>query len=252
MRLLPRPDGEGFFSYYNAGIAILWPWLQVVADRDWRGAERLGRQGDGMVLAANHVSWLDPLLLVHYINDNGRSVRTLAKAELFDIPIGGRILRGTQQIPVYRESGDAAAAVADAVAAVNDGECVLVYPEGTLTRDPDLWPMTGKTGAARIALATRKPLVPAASWGVQEIMPPYQLRLAVWPRKTVHIRTADPVDLSDLYDAEPTSEVLEVATNRLLDAITALVAEIRGEPAPVGRWNRKSGRREPRGPVLLP
>jgi 1-acyl-sn-glycerol-3-phosphate acyltransferase len=251
MRVMPRPEGEPFVSYYNAGIYLLWPWFQAITKRDWRGAQHLGRQGDGMVLAVNHMSWLDPLAVIHYINDNGRSVRVLAKAELFDLPVGGRIIRGTHQIPVYRSSGDAAVAVAAAVEAVNDGECIMVYPEGTLTRDPDLWPMQGKTGAARIALASRKPLVPAAQWGAQEVMPPYQLRFRALPRKTMHVWAGEPVDLGDLYHLEPTAEVLQVATNRLMNAITDLLSEIRGEPAPRGRWDMRTGRREPIGPVSL-
>ena len=54
-----------------------------------------------------------------------------------------------------------------AVAAVRKGECVVVYPEGTLTRDPAQWPMTGKSGAARIALETGCPVIPVGQWGPQ-------------------------------------------------------------------------------------
>jgi len=251
VRLPKLPEGEELLSYYAAGMAILWPPFMAITKRDWRGAENLGDQGDGMVLAINHNSWFDPLAVIHFINDNGRSVRVLAKAELFDMPFGGRFIRGTHQIPVFRDTGDAVGAVAAAVDAVNAGDCVLVYPEGTITRDPDLWPMTGKTGAARIALATRKPLVPAAQWGAHEVMPPYRMEMNLLPRKTMRVRAGSPVDLSDLYDLEPTSEVLAVATNRLMRAIAGLLGEIRGEDPPAERWNLKSGRREPVGPVDL-
>ncbi len=251
MRVLPRPTGETFLSWYNAGVFILWPPIRLLTKQDWRGTDRLGVQGDGMVLAVNHISWFDPFALAHFINDSGRSVRLLAKDSVFDVPIGGQILKGTKQIPVYRGTGDAAAAVDAAVEAVESGECVAVYPEGTITRDPDLWPMSGKSGAARIALRTRKPVIPVAQWGAHEVMAPYRLELNVVPRKTMHFWTGEPVDLSDLYDAEPTPEVLGAATNRIMDAITSVLSEIRGVPAPDERWDLKEGRRLPRGPVAV-
>lgn len=252
MRLLPRPEGERFFSYLNAGVYLMWPTFQAITKRDWRGGEQLGKQGDGRVLAVNHISWIDPVAMMHFINDNGRSFRVLAKSELFDTPAIGRVARATQQIPVYRRTGDAAAAISAGVDAVNGGGCVLMYPEGTITRDPDLWPMTARTGAARIALQTRKPLIPAAQWGAQELMAPYQLQFRALPRKTMHIWAGDPVDLSDLYDREPTSQVLQVATNRLMLAITGLLSQIRGEPAPAQRWDMKLGARGPLGPTQVP
>lgn len=251
MRVLPRPQGESFVSYYNAGVYLLWPSFQAMTKRDWRGTEQLGKQGDGRILAVNHISWIDPLAMIHYINDNGRSVRVMAKAELFDMPVGGRIFRSTQQIPVYRNTGDAASAIAAGVDAVNGGECVLMYPEGTITRDPDLWPMTGKTGAARIALATRKPLIPVAQWGAQELMAPYKVELRALPRKTMRVWAGEPVELSDLYDLQPTSEVLEVATNRLMSAITAILCQIRRLPEPELRWSMRTGCRVPVGPTAV-
>ncbi len=252
MRLLPRPKDEGFLSYYNAGVYILWPPMTALTRRDWHGSERLGEPGDGMVIAANHISWFDPFAMCHFINDNGRSVRILAKASLFDVPIGGRVLSGTGQIPVFRDTGDAAVAVDAAVHAVDSGECVLVYPEGTITRDPDLWPMSGKTGAARIALRTRKPVIPVAQWGAHEVMAPYRLEARLLPRKTMHVRAGPPVDLADLYGLDPTPEVLAAATNRIMTAITAELAVIRGEQPPADRWRMSAGRREPAGPTALP
>lgn len=251
MRLLPRPQGESLVSWYGLGVTVLWPPMQTLTKRDWRGVENLGRPGEGRILAANHISWFDPFVLCHFINDNGRSVRILAKASLFDVPFGGTVLKGTRQIPVYRDTGDAAAAVDAAVEAVDDGECLLLYPEGTITRDPDLWPMTGKTGAARIALRTRKPVIPIAQWGAQEIMGPYRMEARLLPRKTMHVAAGPPVDLSDLYEEEPTPAVLDVATNRIMDAITEQLAQLRGEEPPQGRWHMKAGAREPRGPVVM-
>ena len=100
----------------------------------------------GAVLVANHASHLDPLTFAHFVHEQGRVPRYLAKAALFDVFFAGWVLRSSGQIPVHRLSSDASRAFDAAVAAVREGKLVVVYPEGTLTRDPDLWPMVGKTG----------------------------------------------------------------------------------------------------------
>ena len=251
MQVLPKPSDEPLVSWYTAGLLIVWPPIRTLTKQDWRGGHQLGHQGDGLILAVNHISWADPFVVAHYVNDHGRSVRFLAKAEVFDVPLGGRILKGTSQIPVHREGGQAANAVSAVVEAVRAGECVIVYPEGTITRDPQLWPMTAKTGVARIALESHRPVIPVAQWGAQEILPPYAAQLNLFPRKTIRIRAGDPVDLSDLYRRKVTDEVLQVATNRIMDAITDQLSLIRGEPAPADRWDRKAEMRTPRGPTKL-
>jgi 1-acyl-sn-glycerol-3-phosphate acyltransferase len=126
------------------------------------------------------------------------------------------------------------------VAAVRRGEAVVVYPEGTIPRDPGLWPMVGKTGAARIALTTNCPVVPCAQWGPQEILAPYARRPRLLPRKLMRIYAAAPIDLSDLDGADPTNERLRVATARIMAAITALLEEIRGESAPPDRFDPRA------------
>lgn len=241
MRLFPRPEGESLVSWYNAGVGMIWPVVQLSTRRNWQGVENLGRPGDGMVVAANHISWLDPFVLAQFLNDNGRSPRFLAKASLFDVPLGGDVLKGANQIPVYRETADATNALSAAIEAVREGESIVIYPEGTITRDPAIWPMTAKTGAARIALASRMPLVPVAQWGAQDVMRPYKLEARFWPPKTMTFRAGEPVDLTDLYDEPMDAQVLAVATDRLMDAITAMLADIRGETPPDGRFDAKSG-----------
>ena len=245
LTVFPFPSEEPLVSYYNLGAAILWPNLMVWTKRDWRGQQFLGQPGDGIVVAANHLSWLDPLLLLHYSNDANRPARFLAKDSLFDLPVLGTVMSGAGTIPVHRESSEAGNAVSDAVAAVKAGEAVWVYPEGTITRDPDLWPMSGRTGAVRIALESGKPLVPVAHWGVQEMMRPYKVELNLFPRKTVHVVAGAPIDLDDLREQPVTEQLLQIGTTRLLDTITSLEAEIRGETPPDGRWNMATGERLP-------
>ena len=229
--------------WYRLAAVIVKPWLIVFFKRDWRGMEHIPAEG-GFITAINHNSYLDPLSYAHFQYNTGRVPRFLAKAGLFRAPIVGTLLRGTGQIPVFRESADAASAFRAAVTAINSGECVAFYPEGTLTRDPALWPMVGKTGAARVALLTRAPVIPVAQWGAHEAMPPYarEKRLRLLPRKTFRVLAGPPVDLTEFYDREPTAETLRAATDRIMDAITALLAELRGEPAPAERYDLRKAR----------
>ena len=220
---------------FRVAVLVLWPILQTLTKRDWRGTEHLNTDAGGIVVATNHMSWFDPLVVAHVLWNNDRPPRFLAKESVFRVPLVGSVIRSAGQVPVYRESAIAVEALRDAVAAVERGECVVIYPEGTLTRDPHLWPMRGKTGAARVALATGRPLIPMAHWGAQEVLAPYGKRLRLLPRKMMQVRVGAPVDLTDLMGAPLDADTLRVATDRLMDAITALLAEIRHEEPPKER-----------------
>jgi 1-acyl-sn-glycerol-3-phosphate acyltransferase len=221
---------------YRFAASVLRPMIAALTRRDWRGVEHLPADG-GFVACGNHLSYLDPFTFAHFLYDTGHPPFFLGKEQVFRIPVIGRILRSAQQIPVYRESGNAAAAFAAAVEALADGKCLAVYPEATLTRDPDLWPMVGKTGAARLSLLTGCPVIPIAQWGVQDILMPYGKRAHLFPRKTVHVLAGPPVDLDDLRARPVDATVLAQATERIMAAITALLAELRAEPAPAHRYD---------------
>jgi 1-acyl-sn-glycerol-3-phosphate acyltransferase len=208
-------------------VLILRPLLMVLTKRDWQGQEKL--PAGGFVLAPNHISHLDPFLISHFMVDQGIPPRFLAKDTLMSLPVGGRILRNAQQIPVYRSTAGAAESLRAAIAAVEAGSVVTIYPEGTITRDPAAWPMTGRTGAVRVALATGRPLVPVMQWGPQDVLWPYSKKLRLFPRKTIHVRVGDPIDLSDLEGKELTEQLLDTGTSRLMDALTAMMAQVRGE-----------------------
>ena len=149
------------------------------------------------------------------------------------------VLHATGQIPVYRNTVSAGESLTAAIDAINDGDCVAVFPEGTLTRDPDLWPMVGKTGVARLALSTRAPVVPIAQWGPQLLLGRYQKLLRPFPRKTITIVAGPPVDLSDLYDNPQDAATLREATERVMAAITALLVDIRQQPPAIRYDMRK-------------
>ncbi|MCP9957131.1 lysophospholipid acyltransferase family protein [Streptomyces sudanensis] len=219
--------------WYRLAAVIAKPPLVVLFKRDWRGMEHIPAEG-GFITVVNHNSYLDPLSYGHFQYNTGRVPRFLAKAALFKGSFVGAILRGTGQIPVYRETSDALDAFRAAVDAIERGECVAFYPEGTLTRDPDMWPMTGKTGAARVALLTGAPVIPVAQWGANLVMPPYATKdkVRLFPRRTLTVVAGPPVDLSRFHGMEPTNEVLREATEEIMRAVTALLEDIRGEKAP--------------------
>jgi len=240
-----RHGGWRISPVYWSAVVALKPTLTVLTKRDWHGTEHLRANyppNDGIVVAANHLSWFDPLALAHVLWDNGRTPRILAKDVLFRTPGLSLIMNGADQIPVTRDTTDAAEAVSAAVQAVEDGETVVLYPEGTMTRDPQLWPMTGKTGAARIALTADAPVIPIAQWGPQQVMRPYAKEFRVLPRKTMAMNVGAPVDLDDLRGLPLDKKVLDEATTRIIDRITALLAELRGEPAPEERLDWRTHR----------
>lgn len=241
-RRLQEPTGWAF----GLCVALLEPLLRLMTRRRWRGGENIPATG-GCVLAVNHISHLDPLTCAHFVYAWGRIVRFLAKAELFEVPVVGRIVRSAGQIPVYRLTTDASRSFSAAAESVRRGECVIVYPEGTITRQPDMWPMTGKTGVARIALASGVPVVPVAQWGAHLILAPYAKLPHLFPPKTISMVAGPPVDLSDLRERPLTPEVLREATNRVMDDITRLLEEIRGGQAPAERFDPRTAGVSPIG-----
>lgn len=233
-------EGKRGYPFYVAP-AVLKPLLLSMTRHEWIDADRIPASG-GCVVVVNHITKIDPITTAHVLYDHGRLPRYLTKAGLFEMPGLGTFLRHAGQIPVQRMTADAVGAFDAAVAAVNSGECVVVYPEGTITRDPDLWPMRGKSGAARIALATGVPVIPIGHWGAQEILKPYARMPDVVPRKLVRVKVGDPVPLEDLRSQEIKPATIRAATERIMNALTGLVADLRGETPPETRFDpRKAG-----------
>ena len=216
---------------------IIIPFLLLVGRYRIVGGSRIPKTG-AFILAPNHLTDLDPLVSAYALWTTGRVPRFLAKASLFRLPVAGAVLRATGQIPVERggrqREGDPLGA---ASRLVDDGLAVIVYPEGSLTRDPDLWPMRGKSGAVRLAIEHDIPIIPMAHWGAQRILPRYSKRLSLFPRKDVDIRFGEPVDLGFWAEGPRTPADYAAATNAVMQAITALLSELRHEQAPEERWD---------------
>ena len=212
------------------------PVMNLLLRKQWEGLENLPRDA-GFIACPNHVTEIDPVVVGHFFYNQKIMPRYLAKASLFKVPVFGSALRATNQVPVERVTAGASASLSAARTVIEAGGALIVYPEGTLTRDPDLWPMRGRTGAARLALQTGAPVVPVAHWGAEAVLPRYSKRVSLFPRKTVRLRVGAPVDLSDLRDQPMTKSVLDTATERIMDSLTELVAELRNEKPPAVRWD---------------
>jgi 1-acyl-sn-glycerol-3-phosphate acyltransferase len=211
--------------------ALVKPTMTVFTRRTWLGMEYVPRTGPA-VIVFNHISHADPFVAAHFVYDAGRWPQFLAKASLFELPVAGPILHRVRQIPVHRGTSDAGKALEAATAAVRAGDAVIIYPEGTTTREPDLWPMRGKTGAARLALTTGAPVIPVVMWGVQRLFDPRTHKLRPVPRTPVTVVAGPPVDLSQWAGAELTTETLTEVTTAIMLCLQDMLAEIRGEPAP--------------------
>lgn len=204
--------------------------VSVLTRRHWAGEENLPKEG-GFIVAPNHISEFDSMTFQHYMVNHKYPVRILCKAELFRLPVLGWIFKTTKQIPVYRQTDRSSDALVDAQRALLDGECVVLYPEGTLTRDPDFWPMKGKSGAARLALQTRRPVIPVVQWGAQDVYDRYGAKPSL-SRKDVWVRALPEVDLSDLYDRADDPAAWTEATDRIIKTLHFALAQIRKVTAP--------------------
>lgn len=229
---------------------LMLPIMNLAARYVIVDGEKFPRSG-AFVLAPNHYSEIDPVVMGVVCWKLGRLPRFLAKASVFKIPVVGWMLRKSGQIPVERGgSVRGSEPVKAAQRLVAQGQMVIVYPEGSLTRDPELWPMRGKTGAVRIALEHGIPILPVAHWGAQQLMGRYSNRLSLFPRKTIMVKFGDPIDLAEFRGRSLDPATLHEATAVVMDAITGLLEDLRGEKAPQKRWNpaehdqRETGRFE--------
>ncbi|WP_427018397.1 lysophospholipid acyltransferase family protein [Pseudarthrobacter sp. P1] len=222
-----------FFALAAAGGRSL---NNLLMGKEWLGLEKLP-QGQGFIACPNHCTEIDPIVIGHMLYNQKRMPHFLAKESLFRTPVVGPILRGAQQIPVERSGAGAGRSLIVAQEVLDDGGAVVVYPEGTLTRDPDLWPMKGRTGAARLALVTGAPVIPMAHWGAQEVFPRYAKSVKLFPRKKVRVLVGDPVDLSRFAGRTGDKATLEEMTAVIMADVTKLLAQLRGEEPPATVWD---------------
>jgi 1-acyl-sn-glycerol-3-phosphate acyltransferase len=231
-----EPDGQTIATVVKIVNAI----MRRLTKRDWRYQDKVPQTG-GVIFVANHISNADPLAVGQFLAFSGRWPRFLAKASVFTIPVIGRIIAACGQIPVQRGSAQSKDALVAAAQALEQGRALVIYPEGTITYDPYLWPMKGKTGAARLAFETACVVVPIGQWGAHALMPGRKPRFPkLLPRKTLQVVAGDPVPLDDVRSKPVSAATLDEATTRIMDAITVLVAELREAIPPAQRYDPRN------------
>ncbi|WP_061962478.1 lysophospholipid acyltransferase family protein [Demequina flava] len=226
---------------FRATAAFVKPPILAVTKREWSGAEHFPRDR-GFIAVANHASYADPFTFAHFLYDNGFPPHFLAKASLFDIPVAGKVLAKLDQVPVHRGSAKAKDAVDAAHELLERGESIAIFPEGTLTKDPNMWPMKGHTGAARMALENDVPVIPVAQWGAHELLAPYAKKPDLFPRKRIVVQAGPPVDLDEFRGQNPDLATLRGATDRIMTTLTTMLAGIRGEEPPSELFDPRASR----------
>jgi 1-acyl-sn-glycerol-3-phosphate acyltransferase len=238
-----RADGSYSKAWRTFSKIVLRPGIRMLMHLDWHGQEHVPADG-AMILAANHLSYTDIFAVSLFADSAGRYPVFLAKSSLFDIPVIGGIIAKLGQLPVHRGATNAAVVLKDAELVANSGACVIFYPESTVTRDPEQWPMVAKTGVARLALSTGAPVIPVAHWGAQRLLPYGKFVPRVLPRKTVKVLAGPPVDLSEFAGHPLNSQTLRAATDKIMTAVAGLLGELRGERPPAEFYHPAVARRQ--------
>jgi 1-acyl-sn-glycerol-3-phosphate acyltransferase len=241
----PKEDAvarEASGVWWYAARAIWYPTKWLAGPHLFVGMEHVPVDGPALVVA-NHISYLDPIYTGIFFDKAGRIPRFLAKDAVFRMPAVGFLAGKLDQIPVYRGSSEAGDSLRAADAALEAGHIVLVYPEGTITRDPQHWPMRAHTGAARLAMDHDVPVIPVAHWNTQLIYDHYNgKKFRPFPRKRVVVQAGAPVDVSAYRGVPKDGDVLHRLTDHLMGAVRDVLADVRGEPAPAEFFPRPTGR----------
>ncbi len=215
---------------------ILRPFVRLLYKIEVTGTENLPKTG-GYVLAANHVTTLDALAVAYMMYFRlHRAPHFLAKEGLFRTPIVGPVLLACGQIPVFRSGRNNTDPMQSAYDVLNAGHIIGIFPEGTLTREPNQWPMRARTGAIRLSLETGVPIIPVGQWGTEAVMETYSSKIRPKPWHKVRIVIGKPISMDPYKDKKMSTEDLVELSDQVMVEITNLVEELRGEKAPVKRF----------------
>ena len=198
--------------------ALFSPFLYVIWRVKARNRRFIPREG-GVLLAANHQAFCDSLFLPLVVIR--RKVAFLAKAEYFDDKRSAWFFHAAGQLPIRRGGGSASErALATALEVLAEGKTIGLYPEGT--RALDEYVHKGRTGVARMALASGCPVVPVGIRGTAEVQPVGQRRMS--PFKRVEVRFGEPMRLTqaEVDEVGSEAEALRAFTDELMHAISEL------------------------------
>jgi 1-acyl-sn-glycerol-3-phosphate acyltransferase len=233
-------EGKPYSQLWRfVSVIVLAPLLSVLIRNKYEGRENIPAKG-GVILAPNHLSYVDWGTDALFFYRSGRYPTYLIKSGAFKVPFIGWFLLKAGQLQVNRGATDAALVLKEAEKRIEQGAAVIVYPEGTATRDPELWPMVAKTGVARLALATGAPVIPVAHWGTDDILHYGDKKPKLFPRKTVRTIAGPPVDLTEWAGQARSAKALNAATEKIMTEVAALLGQLRGETPPPVPYDRKN------------
>src|SRR2546423_5885880 len=158
-----RPDQVAADGWWQFGLVTVGPLFRAAIRLRLEGVDRIPASGPA-IIAANHVSPLDPIAVALAAARRGRTIRYLTAVEAYDIPVIGWGLRRFRQIPIRPGARDREA-VEDAASVIRNGALAGIFPEGRLGPGDAL--LTPKSGMARLALASGAPVIPLGVLGVQ-------------------------------------------------------------------------------------
>lgn len=217
--------------WIGLAASVFYPLTALLARTKVIGARNVPAEGAAL-LVFNHVSHLDPIYDAVTVHRTARIPRFLAKNTLWNVPVLKNVLSGAKQIPVFRGTADARKSLMEAHKALESGLAILIYPDGTITKDPQGWPMSPKVGVARLALEHDVPVIPAARWGTRDIYDQYEKKFRPLPRKQVTFKFGEPLDMSDYRGRTIDNQLLREVTDLTMSRVRELLADIREEPAP--------------------
>ncbi len=227
------PGAERDNGWITLCRIVFYPLTALLGRRRFSGMEHLPATG-GVLVVANHVSHLDPVFDAVYVRKAGRWPHFMAKASIWKVPGVGTLMRGARQIPVERTGGAGQQSLQPAIDALDAGQVVVIYPDGTITRDPQTWPMRPKAGVAVLALAADVPVIPMVNWGTQDVFVPYvrKGRFKPLPRKDIVVTLGPPIDLSAFRGQEMDTRLVRDVSMHIMTVVRDLQAGIRGETPP--------------------
>jgi 1-acyl-sn-glycerol-3-phosphate acyltransferase len=179
-----------------------------------------------VILAANHISFFDTVVLIGIVN---RPITFVGKAEYLDNWKTRTLFPALGMIPIDRSRGRAAlVALAAATSVLDDGGVLAIFPEGTRSRDGLLH--EGHTGVARLALRTGAPTVPIGIIGIDAIQPPDAK--APRPFKRCHVRVGQPIDASEYHQRADGRRRHQELTDHIMRDIARLCGQTDGRDTP--------------------
>ncbi len=227
VRFLDKPEGIisiAGFEMQDITRPFVRPGMIPNADIDLEGLENVPSEG-GAIVVANHRSYFDSLVIMTAIARSGRNARYLGKKEVFDVPLAGAVMKAAGGIRVDRGTGSDEPLKA-AIEALKGGDIVFLMPQGTIPRGPAFFEpeLKGRWGAARLAHATRVPVIPIGLWGTEK----------VWPRsaRMPSLNLVDPPPVTATIGPPVALQYddLDSDTKRIMSAISELLPPAAHEP----------------------